>query len=146
MAAYKAANTLDSMFGYKSEQYREFGWASARLDDLANLIPARFTAILIWIVALLLPGLNAHNSVRATLRDASKQPSPNAGYPEAAVAGALGVQLGGMNIYRGVRSKKAFLGDALRPLQWPLYSSLRAIIYSTAWLFVILLGGIAAWA
>ncbi|HUQ91607.1 MAG TPA: adenosylcobinamide-phosphate synthase CbiB [Bryobacteraceae bacterium] len=145
MAAYKAANTLDSMFGHKNERYLEFGWASARADDIANLIPARMTAVLIWVVALLLPGLSARNSVRSTWRDAGKQPSPNSGYPEAAVAGALGVQLGGVNFYRGVRSQKAFLGDALKPLRWTLYAPLRAIVYSTAGLFAALLGGIAAW-
>jgi adenosylcobinamide-phosphate synthase len=144
MAAYKAANTLDSMFGHKNERYREFGWASARMDDLANMVPSRITAVLVWVVALWLPGLHAKNSVRATLRDARKQPSPNSGYPEAAVAGALGVQLGGVNFYQGVRSQKAFLGDALQPLHWPLYGPLRTIVYSTAGLFVMLLGGIAA--
>ncbi len=145
MAAYKAANTLDSMFGHRNEQYREFGWASARMDDLANLIPARMTAVLVWAVALVLPGLNARNSVRLTLRDAGKQPSPNSGYPEAAVAGALGVQLGGVNFYQGVRSQKAFLGDALQPLRWQLYGSLRGVVYSTAGLFALVLGGIALW-
>ena len=146
MAAYKAANTLDSMFGHRNERYREFGWASARLDDLANLVPARITAVLIWAVALVLPGLDVRNSVRSTLRDAHKQPSPNSGYPEAAVAGALGVQLGGVNFYRGVRSQKAFLGEPLKPLGWPLYGSLRLIVYFTAGLFVLSLAGIAAWA
>ena len=146
MAAYKAANTLDSMFGYKNERYREFGWASARMDDLANFVPARVTAVVIWVVALFLPGLNARNSVRSTLRDAHQQPSPNSGYPEAAIAGALGVQFGGVNFYRGVRCQKAFLGDALQPLDWHLYGHLRSVVYSTAGLFVVLLGGIAAWA
>ncbi|MEO7649723.1 MAG: adenosylcobinamide-phosphate synthase CbiB, partial [Bryobacteraceae bacterium] len=113
MAVYKATNTLDSMFGHKNKKYREFGWASARMDDLANLIPARITALLVWAVAAFLPGLDARNSVRFTLRDAWKQPSPNSGYPEAAVAGALGVRLGGTNFYGGVRSRKAFLGDAV---------------------------------
>jgi adenosylcobinamide-phosphate synthase len=146
MAVYKTTNTLDSMFGYKNEAYREFGWASARMDDVANLVPARITAVLVWTVALLLPGLNARNSVRFTLRDARKQPSPNSGYPEAAVAGALGVQFGGVNFYRGVRSQKAFLGDALQPLRWNRYGALRGIVYSTTALFVLVLGGIAAWA
>ncbi len=97
-------------------------------------------------MALLLPGLDARNSFRATLRDARKQPSPNSGYPEAAVAGALRVQFGGVNCYHGVRSQKAFLGDALQPLDWRLYGLLRTVVYSTAGLFVALLGGITAWA
>lgn len=146
MAAYKATNTLDSMFGHRNERYRQFGWASARMDDFANVIPARMTAALVWVVALLLPGLNARNSIHATLRDARKQPSPNAGYPEAAVAGALGVRFGGVNFYSGVRSQKEFLGDALRPLRWHLYGSLRGVVYATAALFVLVLGGMAAWA
>ncbi len=142
MAVYKAANTLDSMFGHRDDRYREFGWASARMDDLLNLVPARITAILIWLVALLLPGLDAKSSVRVTLRDARKQPSPNSGYPEAAAAGALRIRLGGVNFYRGVRSEKAFLGDATQPLSWRLYTPLRRIVYSVTILFV-LLGGIA---
>jgi len=145
MAAYKATNTLDSIFGHRNERYRQFGWASARMDDLVNLIPARMTAALVWVVALLAPGLNARNSIHATLRDARKQPSPNSGYPEAAIAGALGVQFGGVNFYGGVRSQKEFLGDALQPLRWPLYGTLRRVVYATAALFVLLLGGIAAW-
>lgn len=145
MGAYKVANTLDSMFGHRNERYSEFGWASARMDDLANLVPARLTAALVWTVAFLLPGLNARNSINATLRDASKQPSPNSGYPEAAVAGALGVQLGGVNFYQGVRSKKEFLGDALRPLRWHLFGSLRSVVYSASTLFALLLGGLATW-
>lgn len=117
MAAYKATNTLDSMFGHRNERYRQFGWASARMDDFANIVPARVTAALVWVVALFLPGLSVRNSIQTTLRDARKQPSPNSGYPEAAVAGALGVQLGGLNFYGGVRSQKEFLGDALQPLR-----------------------------
>jgi adenosylcobinamide-phosphate synthase len=144
MGAYKAINTLDSMFGYRNEGYREFGWTSARMDDAANWIPARLTAALVWGAALLLR-LNVRNSVRVTLRDASRQPSPNSGYPEAAVAGALSVQLGGVNYYQGLRSEKPFLGDALRPLRWSLFRSLRGVLYGTTILFTLLVGGLAAW-
>ena len=108
--AYKAINTADSMFGYKNEQYREFGWAGARLDDLANFIPARITAFLIPVAAFLL-GLNAHNSWRILLRDRKKHASPNSGHAEAAVAGALEVQLGGSNIYFGKVVEKPTIGD-----------------------------------
>lgn len=108
--AYKAINTTDSMFGYKNEQYREFGWAGARLDDFANFIPARITAFLIPVAALLL-GLNAHNSWRIFLRDRKNHASPNSGHSEAAVAGALEVQLGGSNIYFGKVVEKPTIGD-----------------------------------
>ena len=146
MVVYKAVNTMDSMFGHKSEKYLQFGWAAARMDDLANLIPARLTAGLIWIIAALMSGLSARNSFRITLRDANTQPSPNSGYPESAVAGALGVQFGGVNFYRGVRSEKHFLGDMLRPLEANLYGAMRVIVYGGATLFALLLGGIAQWA
>src|SRR5262249_45087850 len=94
MACYKAMNTLDSMVGYRSERYREFGWASARMDDLANWIPARLSALLIWIAAAV-SGCDVRRAIAITLRDARLQPSPNAGFPEAAVAGAARVRLGG---------------------------------------------------
>ncbi|MBW1792541.1 MAG: cobalamin biosynthesis protein CobD, partial [Deltaproteobacteria bacterium] len=108
--AYKAINTADSIFGYKNERYREFGWAGARLDDLANLIPARMTAFMIPVAAFLL-GLNARNSLRILLRDRKNHSSPNSGHAEAAVAGALGVQLGGSNIYFGKIVEKPTIGD-----------------------------------
>ncbi|PLX48413.1 MAG: cobalamin biosynthesis protein CobD [Desulfobulbaceae bacterium] len=112
---YKAVNTGDSMFGYKNEQYRRFGWAAARLDDLANLVPARLTALLIPLAALLL-GLHAKASLRILRRDRHCHASPNSGYPEAAVAGALGVQLGGGASYFGTMVSKPTLGDADQPI------------------------------
>jgi adenosylcobinamide-phosphate synthase len=141
MAAYKAINTLDSIAGYRNERYREFGWASARVDDLANLIPARLTALLIW-TASLLPGFDARRSLRVTLRDGGSQPSPNAGYPEAAVAGALGVQLGGTNYYRGVASHKKTLGDAAVPLRRDSFPRLRVLLYATEGLCVAAIAGL----
>lgn len=130
MAVYKAVNTLDSLFGYRNDRYREFGWCAARCDDLMNWVPARLTAALVWLVALLTPSLNATHALLTVWRDAARQPSPNSGYPEAAVAGALGVQLGGLNFYGGVPSPKATLGQPLRPLHWNLYPSLRFILYA----------------
>ena len=135
MAAYKAVNTLDSMVGYKNERYREFGWFSARADDWANLVPARLTALLIWICALA-PGLRFEHAIRITFRDAAKQPSPNSGWPEAAMAGALGVQLGGVNYYQGRESIKQFLGDSIEPLSFDLYGKTRVILYAVALLAV----------
>lgn len=113
---YKAVNTLDSTFGYKNERYREFGWAAARLDDLVNYLPARLTAIIVPAAALL-TGLNARNSINILFRDARNHPSPNSGYLEAAMAGALGVQLGGLNYYFGQPSQRPTMGDPLRPLE-----------------------------
>ncbi len=108
--AYKAINTLDSMVGYKNEKYIDLGWASARLDDLANYIPARISGFLIPIAALLC-GKGLRNSLRSVLHDRKNHPSPNSGIPEAAVAGALGVQLGGVNYYQGVPSSRPFIGE-----------------------------------
>lgn len=113
---YKAINTLDSTFGYKNEQYLEFGWTSAKLDDLANYIPARLTAVIIPVAAVILK-LSALDSLRILFRDGNKHPSPNSGLPEAAVAGALNVQLGGLNYYFGEPSSRPTLGDPVRALR-----------------------------
>ncbi len=110
--AYKAINTLDSTFGYKNPTYREFGWLSAKLDDWVNFIPARLTGILIPIAAFIL-NLNAVQSYRIFARDRLRHPSPNAGQAEAAMAGALGIQLGGLSYYGGEPSNKPTLGDLL---------------------------------
>ncbi|GEC90547.1 adenosylcobinamide-phosphate synthase CbiB [Brevibacillus brevis] len=114
--AYRAANTLDSMVGYKNEQYRNLGWASARFDDVLNYIPARLTALLL-VAASWLQRLDWKQCWAMIRRDAHLHPSPNSGLPEAGVAGALGVQLGGLNYYQGVASNRAKMGDAKRPLQ-----------------------------
>jgi adenosylcobinamide-phosphate synthase len=109
--AHKAVSTLDSMVGYKNARYAEFGWASARLDDAMNWIPARLSALLVALC-----GGRPAAALRCALRDAPRQPSPNSGWPEAAFAGALGVQLGGPSSYQGRVSPKALIGDAERPL------------------------------
>ena len=114
--AYKAISTLDSTFGYKNERYLQFGWASARLDDLANLITSRLTALLTVVAARLL-SLRAGNAWRIFRRDRHNHPSPNGGQIESAVAGALGVQLGGVNSYFGQPSRRPYMGDPLQPLQ-----------------------------
>ncbi|AIQ12247.1 adenosylcobinamide-phosphate synthase CbiB [Paenibacillus durus] len=113
---YRAVNTLDSMVGYKNDKYRYFGWASARLDDVLNYIPARITGLLLWAAALMTKELNAGRAWQAMRRDAAKHPSPNSGIPEAAVAGALGIQLGGFNSYGGIVSERARMGTATRQL------------------------------
>ena len=113
--AYKAINTLDSMIGHRDVHYRYFGWASARLDDMANWAPARLTAILL-IVAAACRTHTMRTAWRTFRRDGGKHPSPNSGRPEAAMAGALGVQLGGKNVYGGVASERPRLGEAMAPL------------------------------
>ncbi|MBM7557114.1 adenosylcobinamide-phosphate synthase CbiB [Halanaerobacter jeridensis] len=109
--AYKAVNTLDSMLGYKNEEYQHFGWAAAKIDDLANWIPARITGFL-FAIAAWFTGHNWKNGFKMMSRDAAKHPSPNAGFPEAAVAGVLGLRLGGVNYYHGEKSFRAYLGQA----------------------------------
>jgi adenosylcobinamide-phosphate synthase len=112
--AYRAANTLDAMVGRRSERYLEFGWASARLDDVAGWPAARLGAAL---AALLAPvaGGNTLAAARVLRRDGRRHPSPNAGLLEAAFAGALGVRLGGRNVYAGRVEERPFLGDGRAP-------------------------------
>lgn len=113
---YKAVNTLDSTFGYKNERYKDFGWASAKVDDLANFVPARITAVLVPVAAFILM-LKPVSSWNVLWRDRLNHPSPNAGHTEAAVAGALGIQLGGLSYYFGRPSVKPTLGDAVTPIR-----------------------------
>jgi adenosylcobinamide-phosphate synthase len=110
--AYKAVNTLDSMFGYRNERYLNFGWASARVDDILNFVPARLSVLFVFIGAVF-PGGRPMQALRSVSRDAPKHLSPNAGYPEAAFAGALGVQLGGPLIRKGRPDSTPFMGDPL---------------------------------
>lgn len=128
--AYKAVSTLDSMVGYRNERYLRLGWASARMDDLLNFIPARLTALLM-IVAAPLVGLSPVGAFRVARRDRLKHPSPNSGHPEAAAAGALGVQLGGAASYGGVPSWKEHLGDPLRPLDARAYRGMIRLMYGS---------------
>lgn len=105
LIGYRAANTLDAMVGYRSPRYRNFGWASARLDDLLNLLPARLAAFLVFVVT------GRREALTVWRRDAGLHPSPNAGPVEAATAGALGVRLGGTNTYDGEAEARGVLGD-----------------------------------
>ena len=116
--AYKAVSTLDSMVGHRDCRYQRFGWASARLDDLANWIPSRVTAwLFVPAAGFVSCRLGAVRRAGAILvRDGHKHPSPNSGRPEAAMAGALGVRLGGTNVYRGHEEVRPYLGDPLSPL------------------------------
>ena len=114
--AFKAVSTLDSMVGYKNEKYRDLGWASARMDDMMNFIPARLAAFVLIPPAAWILGFPARRLFRVVQRDRMKHPSPNSGHPEAAFAGALGVRLGGPARYFGKVSEKPFIGDDLSPL------------------------------
>lgn len=115
-ALYKAVNTADSMVGYTSDRHREFGWTSARLDDLMNLVPARLTGWIIALAAALLPHLSGRNALAAMARDAKRHLSPNAGWPEAALAGALGIKLGGPRKYAGRKAALAWMGSGREKL------------------------------
>ncbi len=134
---YRAINTLDSMFGHQDERYREFGWAAARIDDAANFLPARLTAPLVCLAALLLRQ-RPLESLRILLRDRRNHTSPNAGLPEAAMAGAIGVQMGGVNHYDGEPLVKPTIGDPLVPLSAGHIRTVNALMFTTAGLFLML--------
>jgi adenosylcobinamide-phosphate synthase len=108
--AYKAVNTADSMIGHRSERHHDFGWAAARFDDLVNLPASRLSALLIVAAAMIMPGASPGNAWKAVLRDAKKHRSPNAGWPEAATAGALGLSIAGARHYHGVLVDDAEMG------------------------------------
>ena len=134
--AYKAVSTLDSMVGYRNQRYLQMGWASARMDDMLNYIPARISALLLVIAAPLV-GCSASGAARITLRDRLKHPSPNSGHPEAAAAGALGVRLGGGASYSGISSWKEYIGDQLQPLDERSYRSMIKLMYISTLLMAV---------
>ncbi|MFH1504430.1 MAG: adenosylcobinamide-phosphate synthase CbiB [Candidatus Omnitrophota bacterium] len=108
--AYKAINTLDSMVGYKNKKYINFGWFAAKLDDVVNFIPARICGFLIVLSSFIL-GKDFKSSFKVMLRDGAKHTSPNSGIPEAAVAGGLGVRLGGPSYYQGKLFERPYIGE-----------------------------------
>jgi adenosylcobinamide-phosphate synthase len=114
LAAYKAINTADSMIGHRTPRHEAFGWAAARFDDLVNLPASRLTGLLFAAAALILPGASARNALRAMARDARRHRSPNAGWPESAMAGALGLKLNGPKTYKGILVNDAYMGDGRR--------------------------------
>ena len=113
-ALYKAANTADSMIGHRTPRYENFGWAAARFDDLINLPASRLAALWIVLAALFMPRASAREAVRAIFRDARKHRSPNAGWPEAAMAGALGLKLAGPRVYGSELVDDAYMGEGRR--------------------------------
>lgn len=129
--AYKAINTMDSMIAYKNEQYMQFGWTAAKLDDLVNFIPARMSGICLIVAAFFLQ-LDYRRAAKIFLRDRLKHSSPNAGHPEAAVAGSLGVQLGGPSIYFGSLVKKPYIGELTRqPVPGDIQKSNNLVVAGT---------------
>ncbi|MGW6427073.1 cobalamin biosynthesis protein [Nocardia sp. NPDC055053] len=124
LLGYRAVNTLDAMVGYRNERYLRFGWAAARTDDLANVVPARVTGLITAALAPLVGGTPAA-AWRAWRRDAAKHPSPNAGVVEASMAGALGVRLGGRTQYRHGAELRPTLGDGPAPTTADLRRAVR---------------------
>jgi adenosylcobinamide-phosphate synthase len=138
---YKAVSTLDSTFGYKDERYLLFGWASARLDDAANYLPARLTIPLMACAAAIL-GFRPVQLIRICLRDGRKHASPNSGLSEAAMAGALGIQLGGLNYYEGEAHEGARMGDPLRKLNSNDILSANMLMFGTSLLCLLIMTGV----
>lgn len=144
--AYKAVNTMDSMVGYKSDRYINFGMAAAKLDDIANYIPARLTGLMMVgataVLSFLRPGrYSVSGSWSIFKRDRKNHASPNSGHPEAAMAGALGVQLGGESSYLGVKGVKPYIGDAVNPLGPGKISDAVRLMFATSVIAV----AVSAW-
>ena len=135
--AYKAINTLDSMVGYKNEKYMEFGKFSAKVDDVANFIPARITGILIVLASMIL-GYDYKNSLKIFLRDRKNHSSPNSAHSEASVAGALGVQFGGKVSYFGKEINKPTIGDKTKEFELEDIRKNIRIMYVTSFLSLVM--------
>ena len=140
---YRVINTCDSMVGYKNEKYSDFGWASAKLDDVVNWIPSRITGLLM-LLAYPSPYHTWKKRWSILFADAKRHPSPNSGWTEAAVAALLGVQLGGRNVYKGVVSHRAEMGKKLVPLKAVHIRKTITIMHLASFLFLMLiwLGGL----
>jgi adenosylcobinamide-phosphate synthase len=136
---YRAANTLDSMVGYRSDKYFYFGWASARWDDCMNWLPARLTGVLLVAAAAFTKGCSAPRAASAIRHFARLHPSPNSGIPESAVAGALGIELGGVNVYHSQTSNRARMGWPLRERNKEDIIQVVGLLYAVSFL---LLGGL----
>lgn len=143
--AYKAVNTADSMIGHKTEHHRAFGWAAARFDDLVNLPASRLTALLIIAASVITPGADPSNAWRTVWRDAKHHRSPNAGWPEAAMAGALGISIAGARYYGGVLAEDSEMGKGgRRDLTAGDIRSALTLYWAADLLLVGLVGALAA--
>ena len=140
---YRAVNTLDSMVGYRNDRYEDFGKASARLDDILNYIPARLTGWLLLAAGMVIRQLSPRRGRRAVQTHAADHPSPNSGIPEAAVAGLLGIELGGRNMYFGKPSERARMGWPIRPIVPEDILRSVKLLYGVS--VIILLGGVGIW-
>lgn len=134
---YRAANTMDAMIGYKNDKYLHFGRTAARVDDVLNFIPARITGFLLVFTAFICR-FDWKNALKMMLRDAKKHPSPNGGWTEATTAGALGIQLGGINYYFGRQTFRAHMGDPQHELEPKYIKQTIKMMYTVSVLFVIL--------
>jgi adenosylcobinamide-phosphate synthase len=128
---FKAASTLDSMVGYLDEKYRDIGWASARFDDICNYIPARICGLIMCIAAWILH-MDGKNAFRIMRRDHGNHLSPNCAWSEAAVAGAMHIQLGGTHMYFGKAVEKPTIGDDDRPIEKEDIIRANRILYATS--------------
>ena len=135
--AYRAANTMDSMVGYKNDKYLFFGRAAARADDVWNYIPARLTGFM-FVAAAFLLGLDWRGAWRILRRDAAKHPSPNGGWTESTVAGALGIRLGGLNYYFGKPSFRTYMGEPLHEMEAKHISQAILMMYTVTLMFLVL--------
>ncbi|GHH96829.1 adenosylcobinamide-phosphate synthase CbiB [Neobacillus kokaensis] len=135
---YRAVNTCDSMVGNFSDRYKEFGWASAKWDDVMNWIPSRLTGMLM-LIGNRPKRMNYQKAWMVLFRDAKKHPSPNSGWGEAAVASILGIQLGGTNYYKGIVSNRAKMGDPIHPIQADHIIQANTILTRTVFLFLVFL-------
>ncbi len=140
--AFKAVSTLDSMVGYLNEKYRDIGWSSARLDDAANYLPARLTALLMCLAALFTK-LDARNALRIVRRDHANHLSPNCAWSEAAAAGSLHIQLGGTHTYFGKIVEKPTIGDDDRAAEPEDIGRANRLLYGTSLLAIFLIAAIA---
>lgn len=135
--AFKAVSTLDSMIGYRNERYEDFGWFAARTDDWANYIPARLSVGILLFTGWLYK-MPVRRAIRIWKRDAKSHPSPNGGNPESVVAGLLGIQLGGKNIYDGKVHHRAEMGDSLHELGWKDIQRCQSLVRTATWLSFVL--------
>lgn len=141
---YKAINTMDSMIGYKNQRYLYFGRFAARLDDLVNIIPARISTLFL-VIAAFVNDLNWKQAWKMMLRDRKQHSSPNAGYPESAVAGALETQLGGDNIYFGKRISKPTMGDQIRAIERGMILETIKLMNVASFMIVMIMTAFLIW-